>query len=70
MQQEGIAAARLRGVRFGRPRKPMPENFCVVREAWLGKKISSREAAKRLGISQDTFLRWSREISSGGSDAV
>ncbi len=69
-QQEGIAAARLRGVRFGRPRKPMPENFCVVREAWLGKKISSREAAKRLGISQDTFLRWSREISSGGSDAV
>lgn len=57
-QREGIAAARQRGVQFGRPRKPIPESFPQVREAWEGQRIASREAARQLGISQDTFLRW------------
>ena len=60
-QKEGIAAARLRGVRFGRPRKPIPEGFWQLKEDWENKKISSREAANRLSIAQDTFLRWARE---------
>ncbi len=60
-QKEGIAAARLRGVRFGRPRKPLPENFEQVKRDWEDKKITSREAAKQLSIAQDTFLRWARE---------
>ena len=60
-QKEGIAAARLRGVQFGRPRKPLPENFEQIRFDWKNKKITSREAARQLSVAQDTFLRWVRE---------
>ena len=49
---------RLRGVQFGRPRKPVPELFWQLKEEWKDKKITSREAARQLSISQDTFLRW------------
>lgn len=59
-QKEGIAAAKLRGVQFGRPRKQVPEEFGEILRAFRCKKISSRQAANLLGISQDTFLRWSR----------
>lgn len=58
-QKEGIAAAKLRGVQFGRPRKPVPEHFWKLKEDWENKKITSREAARQLSIAQDTFLRWS-----------
>lgn len=57
-QKEGIAAAKLRGVRFGRPRKPIPEGFWQLKVDWENKKITSREAARQLSIAQDTFLRW------------
>lgn len=60
-QKEGIAAARRRGVQFGRPPKPVPESFPRLREEWREKRIASREAARQLGIAQDTFLRWARE---------
>ena len=60
-QMEGIAAAKLRGVRFGRPRKPIPENFSDVKKRWETGIISSRQAARELHIAQDTFLRWVRE---------
>lgn len=59
-QKEGIAAARLRGVKFGRPRKTVPEQFWQLKEDWEHKKITSREAARQLSIAQDTFLRWAR----------
>ena len=59
-QAEGIAAARARGVRFGRPRKAVPEDFDHFRLEWKAERISSREAARQLGIAQDTFLRWAR----------
>ena len=57
-QKEGIAAAKLRGVRFGRPRKPIPEGFWQLKVDWENKKITPREAAQQLSIAQDTFLRW------------
>lgn len=57
-QMEGIAAARLKGVQFGRPRKPIPEGFDHIKSQWELGKVSSREAARRLNIAQDTFLRW------------
>ncbi len=60
-QMEGIAAAKLRGVQFGRPRKPIPESFYFLKEQWENRVISSRQAAKELHIAQDTFLRWVRE---------
>lgn len=59
-QKEGIAAAKQRGVRFGRPRKQIPEQFWQLKEDWEHKKITSREAARQLSIAQDTFLRWAR----------
>lgn len=60
-QEEGILAARQRGVKFGRPRKVIPENFDCILSMWKEKKIGSREAAKYLGVSQNTFLRWAHE---------
>lgn len=55
-QREGIEAAR--GVKFGRPCIPIPEEFYDLKEKWLNKKITSREAATTINVSQDTFLRW------------
>lgn len=57
-QMEGIAAARSRGVQFGRPRKEVPEEFWRLKSAYEKKEITSRKAAGELQISQDTFLRW------------
>lgn len=62
-QKEGIAAAKQRGVKFGRPKKQVPEEFARLREKWMDKEMTSREAAKCLGISQNTFLRWSKNMS-------
>lgn len=60
-QIEGIAAAKMRGVQFGRPRKPIPESFYSLKEQWIRREITSRQAAKKLNVAQDTFLRWARE---------
>ncbi len=57
-QSEGIEAAKKRGVKFGRPCIPVPEEFYDLKEKWLNKKITSREAATTINVSQDTFLRW------------
>lgn len=54
-QAEGIAAARERGVKFGRARKPLPENFEEYHEAWRGGRMSLREAASACGMSHATF---------------
>ena len=61
-QAEGIAAAKIRGVRFGRPATAVPENFHAVCLQWTGGEINSRQAAKLLHTSQSTFLKWAREI--------
>ena len=42
-QAEGIAAAKARGVKFGRPEKPLPENFEEVYYAWREKRVSLRQ---------------------------
>lgn len=63
-QQEGIAAAKLKGVRFGRPCLQIPEYFPMINQKYKKGIISSRLAAKHLGVSQNTFLRWSRNVTS------
>ncbi len=60
-QREGIAAAKARGVRFGRPLKPLPENFKTVINEWARKKLSLKEALKQTGLKQATFYRRWRE---------
>ena len=54
-QAEGIAAAKARGVRFGRPPIPLPENFHEVRRAWRDHELSLREAAEACGMPIGTF---------------
>jgi len=56
-QAEGIAAAKERGVQFGRPRHDIPEDFDKVYQLVKDKKISGNKAAKQLGISKTTFFR-------------
>lgn len=60
-QAEGIAAAKNRGVQFGRKAKPRPDNFPELKRAWINKELSAREAAKQLEITHSTFLRWVKE---------
>lgn len=54
-QAEGILAAKARGVRFGRPPHPLPENFYGVRQAWRDKKITLQQAAETCGMPMGTF---------------
>ena len=54
-QRQGIAAAKARGVRFGRPPRPLPENFHQVHRDWRGKKLTLREAARACGMPPSTF---------------
>ena len=54
-QAEGIAAAKLRGVRFGRPPRPLPENFWAVRHAWKRKELTLHQAAQACGMPDSTF---------------
>lgn len=64
-QAEGIAAARARGVRFGRPRKQRPDCYGTVRESYLGGEVTRREAAECLGVCLSTFDRWLKEDVTG-----
>jgi DNA invertase Pin-like site-specific DNA recombinase len=61
-QQEGIEAARAKGIRFGRPALEKPQNYSQIFDLWKECKISAREAARRLGVNHKTFLKWAREI--------
>lgn len=54
-QAEGIAAAKARGVRFGRPPLPIPENFYQVHKDWRTGRISMEEAGRRCNMSPKTF---------------
>ena len=54
-RKEGISAAKARGVKFGRPPKPLPDNFYEVYQEWAMGKISAIEAARKCGMPESTF---------------
>lgn len=54
-QIEGIEAAKQRGVRFGRSRKPLPENFDECRRKWRNGEIKMCEAAEACGMAKSSF---------------
>jgi DNA invertase Pin-like site-specific DNA recombinase len=56
-QAEGIAAARLRDVKFGRPAKPAPANFDKLLKQWHKKQLSTNEILKACNMSYTTFYR-------------
>ena len=60
-QAEGIAAAKEKGVQFGRSPKPKPENFPEVLSAWREGRLSARKAAGQLQVATKTFLKWTKE---------
>ena len=59
-QAEGIAAAKARGVKFGRPPLERPVIFPQVLDAWERQEISAREAGRQLGVHYKTFQAWVR----------
>ena len=60
-QTEGIAAAKARGVRFGRPPRPLPENYHSAYQRWKAGAITGTAAAKECGMPLSTF-RYRAEI--------
>ncbi len=59
-QAEGIAAAKSRGVQFGRRRIKRPEMYPEIKKAWDTRELTARQAAETLGISRTTFFKWVR----------
>ena len=55
-QAEGIAAAKARGVQFGRPPLPLPENFYEICEHWHNQEITLKQAAKACNLPESTFF--------------
>ncbi len=60
-QAEGIAAAKARGVHFGRYPKPLPENFYEVYQQWKMKRITVSEAAESCGMPQSSIFRRAKD---------
>ena len=69
-QAQGIAAAKQRGVRFGREVKPLPDNFLENCDLWLTGHISGLEAARRCRMPSSTFYRKAGNLREGSVDIV
>lgn len=65
-QAEGIAAAKARGVRFGRPKKKEPQEFAVLVSLWENKKLTLTETLNICGMSKSTFYRRRRDMKISG----
>lgn len=60
-QAEGIAAAKAKGVKFGRPEIPIPDHFEYIVHVWEKREISLQEALEQCKMSESTFYRRVRE---------
>lgn len=60
-QAEGIAAAKAKGIKFGRPEIETPEDFAQIVRRWERKELSFEDATKLCGMSGTTFYRRLRE---------
>lgn len=61
-QAEGIAAAKAKGVKFGRPALPYPDNFRKIHRDWRKKRITLRQAAEACGMPVGTFYAKARKF--------
>lgn len=61
-QVEGIAAAKTKGVKFGRPALPCPDNFWEIHRDWRKKKLTLEQAAKACGMPVGTFYGKARKF--------
>ncbi len=60
-QAEGIAAAKAKGIKFGRAPMVRPAEYEMMKVQFLEHQVSARAAARQLGITHSTFLRWINE---------
>ena len=67
-QADGIAAAKLRGVKFGRPEKPLPANFRELLKQWERGEISTGDMSDLCGVSRSTLYIKRREYGSFRKD--
>ena len=56
-QAEGIASAKARGVKFGRPQLPLPGNFEKICQEWFSGSLTLKDAAQRTGVAPSTLYR-------------
>lgn len=61
-QAEGIAAAKAKGVKFGRPPLPLPDNFYEIHKDWRAKKITLKQAANACNMPVGTFYGKARKF--------
>ncbi len=61
-QAEGIAAAKARGVKFGRPPHPLPDNFHQIHRDWRNKKMTLQQAARACEMPEGTFYAKARKL--------
>ena len=61
-QAEGIAAAKEKGVKFGRPATPLPNNFYEIHKSWRAKELTLKEAAEACNMPVSTFYGKVRKI--------
>lgn len=61
-QAQGIAAAKARGVKFGRPKKKIPDDFEELVKMWKEKRITLSEIVKACEVSEATFYRRVKEL--------
>lgn len=61
-QAEGIKTAKARGVKFGRPRIILPNNFEIVAKQYLNKEITNKKACEILGMTRGSFFRYLKEL--------
>lgn len=61
-QEQGIAAAKARGVRFGRPEKEVPDNFKQLVRDWERKQLLLPDLLQECDMSEATFYRRLREL--------
>ena len=67
-QAEGIAAAKRRGVRFGRPETDLPANFAEVCSQFFENRISAQQAADSLGMTRNAFYYHARKLENHPQD--
>lgn len=65
-QAKGIAAGKAKGIRFGHVATPVPAEFYPLKEAYRRGAISTRAAARKLGVVHSTFLKWVKNAEKQG----
>lgn len=69
-QMDGIAEAKAKGIKFGRPRVETPDNFSEIVNALENKVITTKEAMRQSGMAEATFYRRLREYRKRRSETI